>query len=45
MPVFAATGRFENVAQVIFYLGMAAFGVALAYLEIRNNKKEAPCGD
>ena len=44
MPVFATSGRFENVAQVIFYLGMAAFGMVLAYLEVRN-VKGAPCGD
>ncbi|CAB3782067.1 hypothetical protein LMG28614_01360 [Paraburkholderia ultramafica] len=45
MPVFAATGRFENVAQVIFYLGMAGSGMVLAFLEARNNKKGAPCVD
>jgi hypothetical protein len=32
-PIFAASAYFVNVAQFIFYIGMASFGLVLGYRE------------
>jgi hypothetical protein len=41
-PLFAAGGYLRGAGQVIFYVGMALFGLVLGYRETRS-KQEATC--
>jgi hypothetical protein len=43
-PIFAASAYFINAAQVVFYVGMALFGLLLGYRETRA-KRGITCAD
>jgi hypothetical protein len=43
-PIFAASAYFINAAQVVFYVGMALFGLLLGYRETQA-KRGITCAD
>jgi hypothetical protein len=44
-PIFAASAYFINAAQLIFYVGMALFGLVLGYRETQVKRGIKTCAD